>query len=282
MLLSLFETMKTILSLLLVVAFIAATECRAGDTPPAPAQHARTYDFAYLVQPENKSFLVQVFDDGKRTYLQFTRPEPVPAIFVVTSAGQILLTPKREGQFFVIERVEQQLLITLGAIRVSVRYVGKDRREYPPALFGATKPVQITGSAPTPVSAEQIRASRATAPDAQPVASAGVARAPEAEAPAVPVPANPPIPSWLVRTEDRTISVTLARWALAAGYAFSWDAPRDFPTTIPAVFNEPFEKAVLDVVMSYSNSDAPIKAEFTRFGPNKVLRIVKYQGNSHE
>jgi hypothetical protein len=267
--------MKHHLVLFFILGLVQAARVGADDG-------THTYDFSYQIQGDSRIAPVQAFDDGKRTYIQMSHPDPAPAIFAVTSAGQVLMSARPERQFLVLERVEKQWLLTLGAAKATIRYMGHAKREDPPALFGATKPVQTTGSAPTPVSAEQIRASRATAPDAQPVASAGVAHAPEAEAPAVPVPASPPIPSWLVRTEDRTISVTLARWALAAGYAFSWDAPRDFPTTIPAVFNEPFEKAVLDVVMSYSKSDAPIKAEFTRFGPNKVLRIVKYQGNSHE
>jgi len=253
----------------------------------AASDAARTYDFSYVVQGDGRVAPVQAFDDGKRTYIQLSRTDPAPAIFAVTSAGQVLMTSKPEQQFLVLDRVEKQWLITLGAARATIRYTGATNRDDPPALFGAATPSRTTGSAPPPVPAAQIRASRSAQADT-PVADARVPDAkstpdaPNAEAPRAPPPANPPILSWQVRPEDRTISVTLSRWAADAGYAFSWDAPRDFPTSIPAVFNEPFEKAVQDVVMSYSTSDAPIKAQFTRFGPNKVLRIVKYQGNSHD
>lgn len=265
----------------LLAAIALPLSCVAG----AASDAARTYDFAYLVQGDGRVAPVQAFDDGRRTYIQLSRTDPAPAIFAVTSAGQVLMTSKPEQQFLVLDRVEKQWLITLGAARATIRYTGAANRDDPPALFGAATPSKTTGSAPLPVPAEQIRASRTAQPDApvaDPVRVTDAKGTPDVEVPRAPAPASPPIVSWQVRTEDRTISVTLARWALAAGYAFSWDAPRDFPTSIPAVFNEPFEKAVQDVVMSYSTSDAPIKAEFTRFGPNKVLRIVKYQGNSHD
>ena len=147
--------------IILAFALSAAFGCRAADSALPASEKPRTYDFAYQVQSDGRPFLVQLFDDGQRTYLQFSKREPAPAIFAVTPAGQVLLTPKPEGQFYVIERVEQQLLITLGATRTTVRYTGKERREDPPAIFrGGVTPVSLTGAPPAPVPVEKIIASR--------------------------------------------------------------------------------------------------------------------------
>lgn len=265
------------------LALFALATCLATVARADTGTH--TYDFGYQIQGDPRVAPAQVFDDGKRTFLQLPRTDPMPAIFAVTSAGQVLLPGRPEGQFTVVERVEKQWLLTLGASRATIKYSGAARREDPPALFGAATPVKTTGAAPIPVPAAQIIAGRTAAPE--PPRPPSLPTSPAGTPPADPVPpapaaAEPPVTTWAVRMEDRTISATLSRWAKDAGWAFSWDAPRDFPTAIPAVFSEPFERAVLDVVMAYSTSDSPIKAEFARFGSNKVLRIIKYTGNSHD
>lgn len=303
---------------LLAIAVLLGTATTYAAEPSATVGQdlpARTYDFTYQIRSDGRPLVIQAFDDGPRTYLQLAKGD-LPAIFAVTVAGQALLTPRREGQFVVVERVEKQLLLTLGTTRTTVAYAGTGSRNDPPAAFrGGVQPVAVTGAPPSPVPATVILAKRKDAsaiptPDA-PQVPAGAAPAkdpgqktgtepavaPKPAAPAVAPspaikPAAPPqggtastatpLQIWRVATEDGLISATLARWAKDAGWAFSFEAPRDFETRIPAEFSGTFEEAVTAVVTAYANSDSPIKAVFSRSGANKACRILKYEGNSHE
>jgi hypothetical protein len=130
---------------------------------------AENYDWGYLVSGDAAVAPIQVFDNGRKTYFHFRQPEPGPAIFAVTPAGQIVLSVRRDGQFTVVDRIEQQFAIALGQGRATVRYNGK--RDNPPAMFGSAVPVKVTGSAPAPVPASALIAARKTVPipDAQEV-----------------------------------------------------------------------------------------------------------------
>ncbi len=129
--------------------------------------HADTYDWAYTVSGDPRVSPIQVFDNGKRTWLQLQQLDPQPAIFAVTTAGQTMLPARREGQMLVVDRVERQLAIVLGAARASVRYVGKGSRDDPPAMFGAATPVKEGGAAPTPVPADRVIAAHQASVSAQ-------------------------------------------------------------------------------------------------------------------
>lgn len=151
------QTMKILLQrwLLscLVTSFgLAQAEVRS-DTHP-------TYDFAYTVQGDPRIAPLQVFDDGRRTYLQFGKIAAPPAIFASTTAGQILLAWKREGQFTILDHVERQILLTLGGARATVRYTGTARRTNVAALFGPATPLTTSAARPVATPAPQILASR--------------------------------------------------------------------------------------------------------------------------
>lgn len=200
------------------------------------AARADTYDFAYAISGDPRVTPIQVFDDGKRTWLQFVSPGPPPVILAVTPAGQAVLNPKPEGQFVVIDRVERQLAIVLGPARATVRYKGT--RAEAPAMFGASAPAKATGKAPAPVPAEQLLAARKTRPlpsaSAQSVASDVPISVPTVEpalASSQPVEGAQdakatakPLPTWSVQAGDM-LRKTLTEWSARAGWSFVWGLP---------------------------------------------------------
>jgi hypothetical protein len=254
----------------------------------AAASCADVYDWGYTITGDPRVAPIQVFDNGKQTWIQFRNPEPPPAIFAVTAAGQAVLTGNRDGQFIILNRVERQLSIALGSARASVRYTGNARAD-DAAMFGTAVPVKATGIAPSPVPAEQILASRASTPNPVsaepapiaapiPAATAPVAAASPAAEPKPALDAEPTA-TWKVLQSDVWLSKTLLRWALAAGWEVSWEA-RDFPVTVTPTYDGTFRYAVERIALGVSDSDAPITADFRVDGKNKVVRIVRFEGNS--
>lgn len=273
--------------LLFAAITLFALPCWAADAP------ARTYDFAYQVQDpiqaqgSGRIVLIQVFDDGQHTYLQFARPEPPPAIFAVTPGGQVLLTQKREGQFTVVARVERQLLITLGAARITVRYTGKGRED-PPALFGTTTPIQSTGAVPTPVPADRIRDVRKVTPEpgAVPAVVAtlpttadpkpGATKAPRTEktdTPPTPVPSPITTPAqldWKVQPGETLLAVT-RRWGKEAGLQVFWNRDPELTLMAGANFHGSIEDALKGLNGAIKDSGFSFHALLTG---NSLIRIT--------
>lgn len=98
----------------------------------ASVQETRTlgrYDFSYRIEGDTSAAPLQIFDDGRQTYLQFR--DVVPGIFAVNSEGKpVVLVTRREGQHVVTERVEREFVFLRDQDqkRASARYVGKQNR----------------------------------------------------------------------------------------------------------------------------------------------------------
>lgn len=270
---------------------------------------ALEYDFAYESQGDVGVTPVQIFDDGQRTYFQFRGLSVPPAIFAVTTAGQVVLNPEREGQFLVVRRVERRYLVSLGAAKAHVRYQGHKDRTEAPALFGAAPAYQVNPSLPTPQPAARLQAARAevappsaalpsespmaTPPVTPPAAQAAAPSLRTSEAstvasvadrspasPAESSSAAPPVPlRWEIERGDQLVSTAVGRWAEKAGWLLFWEAPVDFPA-VPVTFSGSFKDAVTALVLAYADSDSPIAAQFADDGTNKSVLIEKFIGNS--
>lgn len=129
--------------------------------------------------------------------------------------------------------------------------------------------------------ASQSTESRLPAPAPQQPAPAIAAAQPPKESQSIPVPpaepappATPatPAPVWEINLADKTLSVTLGRWAEKAGWQLLWELPVDYAVEAQTAVPGTFEEAVDAVTKSMEAVDAAMHAVF--YKGNKVLRIV--------
>jgi len=83
-------------------------------------------------------------------------------------------------------------------------------------------------------------------------------------------------PVWEISPSDGTLRSAFARWAGAAGWQLSWDAPVDYPIKVRASFQGSFDEAVGSVASALETADVPLQVTFYR--ANKVLRVVAATG----
>ena len=86
------------------------------------------------------------------------------------------------------------------------------------------------------------------------------------------VPAVPTARSWDIKLEDATLSATLTRWAVDAGWQLLWEMPVDFQVDASSQVEGSFEQAVGTVATSLASAPTPMQVIFYR--GNRVVRIV--------
>jgi hypothetical protein len=89
---------------------------------------------------------------------------------------------------------------------------------------------------------------------------------------AAPADVAPVTSTWEVRTADKTLNATLARWAATAGWQLVWELPVDYAVEVRSTIPGTLEEAVGMVAQSMDAASVPMKAIF--YEGNKVLRIV--------
>ena len=82
----------------------------------------------------------------------------------------------------------------------------------------------------------------------------------------------PPARSWAIKIEDGTLSATLTRWAVDAGWQLLWEMPVDFQVDASSQVDGSFEHAVGMVATSLASAPTPMQVVFYR--GNHVVRIV--------
>lgn len=263
----------------------------------AGAADAGTYDFAYTASGDPRLIPLQVFDDGKRTWLQLPQMYPQPAIFAVTPAGEVILASKPEGQMLVVDRVEQQLAVVLGRSRATVRYIGATQRQSEGAMFGGTEPLKNSGRAPAPLPAEQILASRRNSVPAAsetllmpagahdvPTTGAGAGGITRTESTADEHGANTdPDKSKLIQVvgvvnpaDEKDLEAIFRKWATAAGWQVSWEMLPPYnhvEVSFPGNFGTDFKGAVRETLKSLGPMEKTLEPLFS--DNNKVVRIVE-------
>lgn len=137
---------------------------------------------------------LQVFDDGRRTWLQYPAGQPAPAVFERTVAGDRLLHPGREGDYLVIQGVPARLLVRGGQLQARIwRESGADS----PAPGAGVGPPPLSGDGfkglptSTPASGEQSPVTLSAVSPASAVSVQAFVPAPTA-VPPLPVPPAPP------------------------------------------------------------------------------------------
>ena len=255
------------------------------------AVKADTYDFAYVAQGDPRLTPIQVFDNGKQTWLQLSQLRPLPVILAITSAGEVMLPSRQEGQMLIIDRVEQQLAIVVGRTRATVRYVGNNKRPTEAVLFGSTSPIKESGMAPAPVPADQILAARkkqstdavesppsAPAPNAASAQPVTTEQGKDSQASTATVPSRDEKPkeattptTWTLR-EGYMIGRELKEWGDIAGWHVEWSLKKDWSIPTKTTFNGDFKTAASEVIKTLASNGVIIRAQF--FDGNQTMMIT--------
>lgn len=101
--------------------------------PAIGADSARVgaYDFSYTSAGDAPARPIQVFDDGRSTYLQFRPGMAVPAIFSTASGSPQILIPTQEGPYVRVDKVMGSMVLEMGRSRAQVIHAGGARPDAP-------------------------------------------------------------------------------------------------------------------------------------------------------
>src|SRR5690606_21154042 len=139
---------------------------------------------------------LQVFDDGRETWLQYPADQPAPAVFARTALGDRLLRPRRDRDYLILQGVPDRIVLRGG---LSQAQAWRDPLAVPPAAgAGAVPDEPNTPDAQRPVAAPQavsLDFRRSTTPS-MPIPAAHLpAPAPEPQPRPMPYPIPPaPMP----------------------------------------------------------------------------------------
>lgn len=247
-----------------------------GQHGPELAAGEKQYDFRWRLSGDRAVAPLQVFDDGRQTWLQFASGQAVPAIFRGGARGDQPLDYRRAGPYVVLDGVWPKLVLRGGGLRgVVERAAGANASNTRPSTAGPA-----TALSEQPLAVDLAANSSAKTPAAAVGASAAGLLAKARPGPvANPAPvtlAGPIAPSYEVGPRDGNLRQALARWARSAGWTFEpehWAVDADIPITGSARFDSGFKRSVRDLVASTELSEKPLQPCFYS---NKVLRIVPY------
>lgn len=123
--------MVFIARLLLLLAF-AGSAMNAAAAAAANSARVGAYDFGYLLGGDAPARPVQVFDDGRDTYLQFRSGAAIPAIFTLRAGVPQLLAPLPDGPYLRVPQLHGRLLLQLGAAQATAIHARGERPDAPP------------------------------------------------------------------------------------------------------------------------------------------------------
>jgi len=151
-----------------------------GRSGPGLASGERQYDFRWRLSGDRAVAPLQVFDDGRQTWLQFAPGQAVPAIFRGGERGDQPLDYRLAGPYVVLDGVWPRLVLRGGGLRSLVERAA--RGESP-----ASAPIRAALAQPThsgPAAASPVR-TLSTGP------AASLPARPSAVTPPPPPPASP-------------------------------------------------------------------------------------------
>lgn len=242
------------------------------------------YRFDWHLSGDASIAPLQVFDDGRRTWLQYPPAQTAPALFARTPAGDRLLRALREGDYLVVHGVPERLVIRGGLLQAEA-WKQRPGGLAVPASASANEALAVTAQplAPAAPVAQPLPA-RPEPVDPQAAARPALSGAPvparrnPAPAPAGRAVSDPPrarVPAaFEVTPADGNVRRALTRWARLAGWTFEaehWAVDVDIPLAGSAVFDEPFHAAVRGLLAATELGDRPVQPCFYA---NQVLRVI--------
>lgn len=226
-----------------------------GASWQAASPPAQGFRFDWQLSGDPAVAPLQVFDDGRETWLQFVPGQPLPAIFGVGTDGERAVPYVRRDPYVVIAGAWKGLSFRGG------RLTARARRAQP----GAPGPEEGLESESR---AREIATNGHGAAQRMPPSPSAPG------APALESPVQAPSPLYRAAPPDVTLRAVLARWADMAGWTFQpqhWAVDVDIPLSATAEFSGDFKSAVRGLLGATELADRPLQPCF--YG-NRVLRVV--------
>jgi hypothetical protein len=218
------------------------------------------HDFNWRLSGDRQVAPVQVFDDGRQTWLQFAPGQATPAIFVEHNGVEHPAAYTRREPYVVVRGKWPSLVMRGGSLRARADYLG--------AAPGSTAPAAVVGATHS-VSAAPSGVSAVTQPG--PAAPPSPAPSPAASRISA---AAPSAALYRVTPSDDNMRRALARWAGLAGWTFQpehWAVDVDIPLSASASFSDDFKASVRALLAATELGERPLQPCFYA---NQVLRVV--------
>lgn len=251
----------------------------AGSSWQAARPAAQGFRFDWQLSGDPAVAPMQVFDDGKETWLQFAPGQVLPAIFGIDGGGERALPYLRRDPYVVLAGGWNGLAFRGGRLAARAQRLQAVAETGAEPAPPSPEPMAQRIAVPTPPAAVGTLAASGplAAIAASPDAGGGQAAAlPDASAAPRPALDNPADSALLYRAAppDATLRAVLARWARMAGWTFlpqHWAVDVDIPLSATAEFPGDFKSAVRDLLGATELAEKPLQPCF--YG-NKVLRVV--------
>ncbi|REE18620.1 conjugative transfer protein CagX [Paraburkholderia sp. BL23I1N1] len=152
--------MKQATTLLSATVLLAGCLLQSACAEPPPMT-GPVYDFDWHLSGDAEARPYQVFDDGRKIYLQFADPKRVPAVFADTAGGLLLLHWRADPPYIIVDQMENALVFRASEREARALRAAPSR---PPqaAHFGAAQPAVLM---PAASSADVNRTSDAASED---------------------------------------------------------------------------------------------------------------------
>ncbi|WP_198298411.1 TcpQ domain-containing protein [Bordetella genomosp. 8] len=231
----------------------------ASTDSSAYSSTAATHDFNWRLSGDRQVAPLQVFDDGRQTWLQFAPGQPVPALFTEQHGAERPARYVRHEPYVIVQGKWPAVVMRGGALQARADYLGVARHAEatPAAMMAATAALPALG--------------------AQSAAKAG-AKAGTKAGTNTTTGATKIVPSgaglYRVGPADENIRRALARWAGLAGWTFQaehWAVDVDIPLAGSADFSDDFKRSVRELVAATELGDRPLQPCFYA---NQVLRVI--------
>lgn len=242
-------------------AWFVGGSVAAQTLPPASAG---AFDFSYRIAGDKRVAPIQVFDDGRQTYLQFRAGQVPPAVFSVDRQGERLAPVAWQGGYAVVAGTAGEFLLRIGEVTARAQYQGRgvragvdglDRSGVSSGQGGLPMPMPMPDAVAHPVPP--------TFPSRLVTADGYAARERQTQA-------------YDATPADRNMRQALLRWAAAAGWTFEaehWTVDVDIPLAGSATLGNDFKTAVRGLLASTELSAQPLQPCFYS---NRVLRVIRY------
>ncbi len=108
-----------------VVTAKNTNETRSGSAVASEGLSPEALDptrlnFGYDIEGEGDFRPVAVFDDGRFTWIKVRSPQALPALFMVDDGAAVLVNYIVKGEYFVVQRLMQEILLKLGNAEIRV------------------------------------------------------------------------------------------------------------------------------------------------------------------
>ncbi|MGB5806629.1 TcpQ domain-containing protein [Castellaniella sp.] len=223
------------------------------------------YRFDWRISGDPALAPLQIFDDGRETWLQYPADQPAPAVFERTARGDRLLRPRRDRDYLILRGVPERIVLRGGLSQAEAwRETGTSSTPQAEAMAVPSARDSAHG-VDTPVAHLPMPLPSPRPPPPPPLPPAPSAPAASARARAL---------SFEVTPADGNVRRALGRWAQTAGWTFEpehWDVDVDIPLAGSAVFGDSFRTAVRGLLSATELGDRPVQPCFYA---NRVLRVV--------